>query len=194
MVRGQVHTLEAITASLLLVTSVLVALQLTSVGPLSASTSTQYLETQQQGTAEGVLASAVERGALRRAVLFWHSSEESFHDTGEKSYYRSKAPPNDFGDLLDRAFGSKGIAYNVAISYQTAADERDTQRMVYQGVPGDNAATATRTVVLTDDAHLYDDTGSRTGTQVSGSNFYAGDTASSSVYTVLRVEVTVWRV
>jgi len=192
--RGQVHTLEAVIASLLLVSSIVFALQMTAVTPLSASTSSQQIETQQDANARGVLASAVENGSLRKTVLFWNASGEAFHNASDVGYYR-QAPPTAFGDALEEAFGSRGVAYNVRAVYITSSDERRTRRIVFQGEPSDNAARATRTIVLNDDARLYDETGARTATEVSDADYFATDARpDGNVYNVIRVEVVVWRI
>ena len=192
--RAQVHTLEAIVAALLLLTSVVFALQMTAVTPLSASTSSQHIENQQQASAEGVLASAVESGALRRAVLYWNETGERFHNTSSETFYTVNAPPNEFGGMLERQFGDRGIAYNVRVYYRTASGNVGEQLMVNQGEPSDNAVMSARTVVLTDDARLYNETGVRPGTTVRDS-YMSNDAAENSpVYTVARVEVIVWRI
>jgi len=195
--RGQVHTLEAVVAAMLLLTSVIFALQMTSVTPLSASTSSQHVENQQHAVAEGVLAGAADSGALERAVLFWNATGDRFHDTTDGRYYTRGPPDNDFGDALDRAFGRRGIAYNVYVTFQVG-DGRTTQTqpMVYVGKPSDNAVRATRTVVVSNDAVLRDSDGDRTGTRIAetSSSFYAPDVVNGSVYNSLRVEVVAWRI
>ncbi|WP_136715713.1 DUF7288 family protein [Halorientalis salina] len=192
--RGQVHTLEAIVGALLLLTSVVFALQMTAVTPLSASTSSQHIENQQQASAEGVLASAVESGALRRAVLFWNETDGSFNGTTSEEFYTVNAPPNEFGEKLERQFGERGIAYNVRIYYRTASGNVAEQLMVHQGEPSDNAVMSARTVVITDDARLYNETGARSGTSVRDSYMSNDVTTDSPVYNVVRVEVIVWRI
>jgi hypothetical protein len=193
--RGQVHTLEGVVAAVLILASVVFALQMTSVTPLSASTSSQHIENQQQATAEGVLASAADSGALKRAVLFWDETNNSFHDARDGRFYTRKAPPNELGHLLDRAFGARGIAYNVWASYQ-AGDGNATRRqeIVFVGAPSDNAVETTRTVVLTDDDRLVHETGKVNGSRLSQADFYTPDIASGSVYNVVSVEVVVWRI
>jgi hypothetical protein len=193
--RGQVHTLEGVVAAMLLLTSVIFALQMTSVTPLSASTSSQHVENQQHASAEGVLATATETGALERAVLYWNPTEGRFHDANEGRYYTSAPPDNDLGEMLDRAFGTRGIAFNVYISFQ-AGDGQATQRqrMIYVGEPSDNAVRASRTVVISDDARLRDADGNPTGDRVGDANFYAPDVTQGSVFNALRVEVVVWRI
>ncbi|MFB6178314.1 MAG: hypothetical protein ABEI77_01160 [Halorientalis sp.] len=192
--RGQVHTLEAIVGALLLLTSVVFALQMTAVTPLSASTSSQHIENQQQASIEGVLASAAQSGALRRAVLYWNESRGTFQNTSSEQFYTARTPPNEFGQLLERQFGSRGIAYNVRVKYRTASGNVGEQLMVNQGEPSDNAVTSARTLVLPDDARLYNESGVRPETSIRDS-YMSNDIAEGSpVYNVVRVEVTVWRI
>jgi hypothetical protein len=193
--RAQVHTMEAAIAALLLLASVTFALQMTAVTPLSASTSSQYVENQQNANVRGVLANAVEDGSLRKTVLFWNDTAEAFHNASDVGYYRNEGPSTAFGDSLERALGSQSVAYNVRATYITSSDDRRTRLIVYQGNPSDNAARATRTIVLSDDARLYDETGAETSTPVNDSNFYATDAnPDGNVYNVVRVEVVAWRV
>jgi len=194
-VRAQAHTLEAIAAGIVVLASVVFALQVTAVTPLSASTSSQHVENQEHASAEGVLAGAAESGALRRAVLFWNASGDRFHNATEGRYYSREPPDNEFGNALDRAFGTRGIAFNVYVSFQAGSGSAtQTQRMVYVGKPSDNAVRATRTVVLSNDAQLVDHESAKTGNRVGDARFYAPDVTNGSVYNALRVEVVVWRI
>ncbi|PSP84634.1 hypothetical protein BRC83_05245 [Halobacteriales archaeon QS_1_68_17] len=193
--RAQAHALEAIAAALLLLTSVLFALEMTAVTPLSASTSSQHIENQQQASAEGILATAADSGALETAVLFWNRTAGKFHEANETAYYTSKAPPNEFGGMLERAFGEEGLAYNVEVIY-VVGDQRIVQQMVNQGVPSDHAVRASRSVTLTDKTEIRDANGEPNGTAINDtSNFYVVDASpDSGVYNVVRVEVVVWRI
>lgn len=192
-------TLEAVTAAILLLTAVGFALQMTSVTPLSASTSSQHLENQLQATGEGVLASGADTGALEDALLFWNRSEDAFHNTNPGvSYYRRGSIPNRFGEFLNESYGERNIAYNIVIYYQTKSGEERRQRLVHQGQPSDHAVSASRTVVLTDDDRLVNEDGTL-GAQINGTNFYAPDVGVESggdrqYYNLLRVEVIAWRI
>ncbi|SFL08194.1 hypothetical protein SAMN04487950_2343 [Halogranum rubrum] len=200
--RAQAHTLEAISAALLVVGSVVFALQVTAVTPLSASTSSQHIENQQDAMASGILAQATEDGSLKRAVLFWNEIGGQFYDAGpRRPYYMNAPPPPDieFGRLLERTYGVRGIAYNVHVGYQAPGGGYREIRYIYRGEPSDNAVTASTYVTLFDDDPLYDDADDdgvaeqTTGTSLSTTNFYASDVSTSLVYNVLRVEVVVWR-
>ncbi|WP_224447165.1 DUF7288 family protein [Haloprofundus salilacus] len=204
--RGQAHTLEAVMSALILITSVIFALQVTAVTPLSASTSSQHIENQQQATAEGVLTAAADSGALERTLLFWGDSDgdgdDEFRGATNEEYYTAGYPPTEFGRILSSTFGDRSVAANVYVRYHTDGGGERRQRLFYQGEPSDNAATATQLVTLYDDAVLYDDEDgdgiaepTDPKTQINEDNFYAEDIdgIDSGVYTVLRVEVVVWR-
>jgi hypothetical protein len=191
--RGQIYTLEAVIAAVLLMSSLVFALQVTAVTPLSASTSNQHIENQQRASASGVLTAAEEAGALKNAVLFWNDSTGQYYNaTGQRRYYTSN-PPNDFGNITERAFAGRGLAVNVRI--YPHANSTDTTRLVYRGEPSDNAVSASRTVTIYNDDNLTAPPSNRT-TVADADNFDEAvpeDSGGSGVYNVVRVEVTVWR-
>lgn len=210
--RGQAHTLEAVIGAMLLVTSLTFALQVTAVTPLSSSTSSQHLENQQEATAAGVLAVAAEQGVLKPASTYGNDTADgrddarfSFHHPDENGFYVNAAPTNRFGAMLDRAFGTRGLAYNVYVVYQTTSNTTNSVRMVYRGQPSDNAVVARRTVTLYDHDALHEpeadgdatdfDIAQPTATVLAGAgdDFYAQDVAAGPVFNVVQVEVMVWR-
>ncbi len=189
--RGQAYTLEAIIASVLLISSLVFALQVTAVTPLSASTSNQHIENQQRASASGVLTAAQEAGVLKDAVLYYNDSEGEYHDADRVTFYTNGYPPNEFGNITRRAFEGRGLAVNVLI-YPDA--NSGPSRMVYRGEPSDNAVSASRTVTIyDDDALTAPDTSETAATASNFSNVVPEDTTGNNVYNVVRVEVTVWR-
>lgn len=216
MNRGQAHTLEAIVGALLLLTSLVFALQVTAVTPLSASTSSQHIENQQQASAQGALAAAEKEGVLKPAVLYGNDGADgnddgrfAFHEiSASAQYYVNRAPRNGFGAILERTFAGRGLAYNVYVNYETSTGSA-RRRMVYQGDPSDNAVAAQSTVTLYDDDVLYvpadgdpDTFGAKrcdpadsscSDLASAGDEFYAQDMASGRVFNVVEVEVVVWR-
>lgn len=192
MDRGQAYTLEAIVAALLIITSLTFALQVTAVTPLSASTSNQHIENQQRASAAGVLTAADEAGVLKDAVLFWNDTETEFHDAERITYYTNSDPPNEFGNILDRAFDGRGLAVNVLV-YPEGGDR--PLRMIYRGEPSDNAVSASHTVVIYDDDNLTAPNHQDIEVQDASSygNYIPQRDTGSDVYNVVRVEVTVWR-
>jgi hypothetical protein len=189
--RGQAYTLEAVIASVLLISSLVFALQVTAVTPLSASTSNQHIENQQRATAAGVLTVAQEAGELKNAVLFWNDSKAEFHDAERVTYYTNTYPPDEFGNITQRAFDGRGLAVNILIHYNTS---EDPSRMVYRGAPSDNAISASRTVTIYDDDELTAPNTPETAASAANySDVVPEEPNSNNVYNVVRVEVTVWR-
>jgi hypothetical protein len=201
--RGQAYTLEAVIASVLILSSLVFALQVTAVTPLSASTSNQHIENQQRFTASGALAAADEEGLLKEGVLFYNTTDEAFHNADRLEYYTNTYPETDdgdatpFGGILERSFADRGLAVNVLVHYETDGS-RGTQRLVYRGEPSNNAGSATRTVTLFEGDWVRDGDNRRTrqlGAVDSAANetFYAPNHYDSRVYNVVQVEVVVWR-
>lgn len=220
--RGQAFTLEAIVGGFVLVAALVFAVQVTAVTPLSASTSNQFIETQQAGTARGVLSAAGEESgvrdsALKRAVLFWGDEDSDgnreFHCansgrayfTGDPDLstcnlalgdpFSDRIPPNELGSKFGLAY-SDGVAYNIVLSFRTTSGDIKTQRLVFQGSPSDNAVQVTSLVTLYNNDELYTSEGVRSGTDIDSgaAAFYAPDAHGSGLYNVIKVEVTVWRI
>ena len=191
--RGQAYTLEAVIASLLLVSSLVFALQVTAVTPLSASTSNQHIENQQRASASGVLTAAQEAGVLKDAVLYWNDSDsaEEYYDAERLTYYTNSYPPNEFGNITERAFDGRGLAVNVLVYHN---ESEEPSRMVYRGEPSENAVSASRTVTIYDDDNLTAPDATRTAADANSfADVVPEASGGTGVYNVVRVEVTVWR-
>lgn len=194
--RGQAHALEGVSAALLVVLSLLFALQIVATGPLAASTAREHVSNQLRGAGEGTIAVADERDDLHAALLYWNDTGGKFHGADLDSLYVDRAPPNAFGDLLEATFPGNRTVYNVVLRYRGENDTRESLTMVYSGEPTEGAVTVRRTVTLYDEDRLRAADGSRTGVTISGAGdrFYAEDVAPGPVYNVVVVEVTIWRV
>ncbi|MFB6252625.1 MAG: hypothetical protein ABEI27_13255 [Halobellus sp.] len=194
MDRAQAHTLEAITAAMILVSSLVFALQVTAVTPLTGSTSSQHIENQQGAVAEGLLTTAEENGTLTSTLLYWNDSEESWHGaTGDG--YVGGAPPTAFGAALDDALSERGVAFDLTMHYVDASGTRRSQAIVDLGEPSDHASSATRLVTLEDDDRLRAQDGSVSGTTLENASYVVGDTVpEQNLYAVVEVELVVWRI
>lgn len=195
--RAQAHTLEGIVAAMLILTSIVIALQVTAVTPLTASTASQHIETQERASASGVLSSARSSDAIRPMLLYWNRTGARFHGSGENGYY---ATTDDipvkmaFPELLNRSFGQNGYAFNVVARYVTPDSNIRERRIIYMGRPSDSAAASSVTVTLYDRDRVLDAGRHTTDANLSSSPFFADDIAPGShVYTVVDVEVVVWR-
>lgn len=184
---------------LLLFASVLFAMQVTAVTPLSASTANQHIENQQQAVADGLLTQASSEGELKPTLLHWDEGNATFHGA-ERGFYTDGSPPTWLGEQLDGEFRDRGLAYNLRVTYLDAEDGRSTKRIVHSGEPSDHAVSATRIVTLYDGDMLYETNGDPTGPtldEVANDGtvrFYAPDLdAEDPVYNVVEVEVIAWR-
>jgi hypothetical protein len=193
--RGQAHTLEAVVAGLLLLSSIIFALQMTAVTPLSASTSSQHIENQQRSVAQGALATAASQGALKESVLYWNDTGGQFHGTSDIGYYTNEPPNTTFGAILQQTFDDRSISYNVYIQYQKQSGGQASKPMIYRGRPSDNAVSASRSVTLMDDDPLIRADGTANhSVDVSSASTYPAQNVGTSVYNVVRVEVVAWRI
>ena len=195
--RGQAHTVEAFSAAVVLLASVVFALQVTAVTPLTASTASQHIENQQSGVGGGVLDQAAENGNLSKMVLYWNDDDGEFHNaTSESGSYTLAGPPNGFGKTLNRTFLDRGIAFNLRVSYASGTGT-DTTTIVDLGAPSDNAVTVHRSVTIYDNDHVYEWDGDEntTVTARNATNFYTGDdqAPNSPLFNVVKVELTLWR-
>jgi len=193
MARAQAHTLEAVAAALILVSSLVFALQVTAVTPLTGSTSSQHIENQQAAVAEGVLASAADTGSLTPTLLYWNESAEDWHGASEDGYVRG-GPPTAFGATLNETFLDRGIVFDLTLYYVDDEGDRQRVRIVDLGEPSDHASTARRTVTLADDDPLRDPDRSASDTTLANASYPAPDAApGQSLYSVVEVELVVWR-
>ena len=192
MARAQAHTLEAVAAALILISSLVFALQVTAITPLTGSTSSQHIENQQAAVAEGVLAAAAENGTLVPTLLHWNESTGNWHGASEAGYARG-GPPTAFGSTLNETFLDRGVVFALTV-YYIDDGERQREQIVDLGEPSDHASTARRTVTLTNDDPLYDPDGSASNTTLANASYLMSDAdPDGALYSVVEVELVVWR-
>jgi hypothetical protein len=199
--RGQAYTLEGIIAALLLLSSVLLALQAVSITPTTPGTIDRDARAQLRTQAQDVLAVSHESGALKQAVLQWNTSTGAFYDPDYDDYnisrefgYGPKRPPNDFGRMLNETFAQRGFNVNVYIEYRSGSDWTETERrvLIRRGIPTDNAVSATHVVTLYDDMQLTAGSYERLG-DLDPADFYAKDIyPNGPIYNIVRVRVVIW--
>jgi len=193
--RGQAHTLEGVVAALLVLTSVVLALQMTAVTPLTASTANQHVQSQERAAARGVL-EATSGASLRRTVRYWDPSQGSLPNAGSGGYYVGTGPTNlEPLRRLNETFAGRGVSYNVRLVYFDGPNgQRRTRRFLYSGAPTVNAVEVTRTVTLYDDDRLVGPGGPTGTTLENASSYVVPDAApNSTLYNTVTVEVVVWR-
>jgi len=188
MSRGQVYTLEALTASIVVLASLAFAL-----GMVPAGTDGQRTATEEAELASSALSEAVEDGSLRRTLLYWNETFDAFHGSNSTGHYVARAPPTAFGETMRETFANRSVVFEVNLVY---VENGDVVRrpLVERGDPGSGAQRVSRRVTLYDDDVLYDAGGNPTNRTLANSSYWAPDASSGPVYTVVEVEVVVWQV
>jgi hypothetical protein len=193
--RGQVFTLEAFVAALLVLSSVAFALSVTAATPLSGSTSSQDVERHHASVGGSLLGTAQATDVLRPTLLAWNDSAGAFHGAADKGYHTACGFETDFGRLLETSLEDRGIACTVRVGYLTPTDDVRFHRLVYLGEPSDHAVRVRTAVTLYDDDVLLDASGSATSiTLADAQSFYVPDAVPDDrLYNVVQVEVVLWR-
>ncbi|RQG89837.1 hypothetical protein EA462_07410 [Natrarchaeobius halalkaliphilus] len=194
MARGQIHALEGILAAVLLVLSLVFALQVSAVTPMTESTSSQHIENQQRAVGQGLLEAAAEDGSLKTALLYWDNDAETYHGSNEDHRYTSGLPDDlRLGSELRRTITERGIAFNLHVNYVDDG-EISSRTLVTQGEPSDHAVTVTETVTLFEDDTLFDSSGDPTDvTLQDAEEFYVPNEADGALYNVVEIELRLWR-
>lgn len=196
MERGQIHTLEAFLGALLVVGALLFATQATAVTPLSASTSNQHVENQHAEIAADLLRLTADSGSLSEALRYWNATTDEFQDTARNRTVYTEIPPtgHPLREELSTAFGTGERAYNIDARFQTADNRTIAKEIVSMGTPSDHAVSAVRTVTLYEGDTLsaggFEDQELR---NVSDEFWAPNINSSSSLYNIVEVRITVWR-
>lgn len=188
--RGQAFTLESVLAAFVVIAGLVFALQAVTVTPSTTGATAEPADTTKLNS---VLSESAESGALKRAVLAWDSG---FLGTSGENYFEGAYPDNEFGTALDEGLDGT-VVVNVFVHYRTGPDTVERQRLIYNGLPGENAVRAETLVTVFDGDHLYEGDGDRRPATVGSAGLYPGLTDQSStsdVYAVLEVEVIAWQV
>lgn len=201
--RGVQWTLEAFLAVLVLLSAIVVVTAVVPTGTGQAEAELSQTQLQQAG--DDVLRLAEQENLLHETLLYWDSTDHAFigteTDLGGAPHYVTfaDAPNHPLTGLLSGTLVERHIGYNIHIEYQ--ADTGTERRpIVYQGPAGGDSVTASKTVILTNSDTLAvtsDEDCEILGnlSECSADSFYAVDTSPSSErYTVVQVELELWRV
>ncbi|MFB6282498.1 MAG: hypothetical protein ABEK59_00995 [Halobacteria archaeon] len=188
---GQVHTLEGVSAAVLIILTATFMVQSLAITPTSSSTASKEVETQMKVIGEDLLDKTYSTGGLREALLNWNGTGGNFVDAGTKGFYRGRGMPGKFGDDLNQTYFQKGIAYNIELTYRrSGTNDTATTTLVTNGEPTTNAVTVNRLIVLYDDDTL---TGS--SKQLGEAVDYPIENLDSPdlIFNVVEVRLTAWR-
>lgn len=203
--RGQAFTLEGVLGATFILLGLLIALQTTVITPTTGGAVDDETRSQIRIKANDVLVVTAENEArdLSWYVRYWNPNTRTFYHADRPAVgYGDRAPPGEFGELLEESFTNQGRRYNLVLRYRgnESPDSSGTQRMVYQGPPAEHAVVATYTITLYDSNTLagpgatsrrlseYD-----TNASDNDDSFYPiPDVVDGPVYNVVEVRLIAW--
>ena len=200
--RAQLHTIEALTASLIIVLALAVVVEATSVTPLSSSFTSQHIKVELQNTGNDVLATLDETpvteapgspSLLKESLVEWavftHYDTYSWNNTSFVSVAQANrsALRTPLSDALSYALINQGIIFNVEVSYDDQSGNVRTSKMIWNGDPSENSAVVTRLVALHDGADEIPD-----GDLYDSNSILPDISPATPLHNVAEVRVTMW--
>ncbi len=178
---GQLHTIEALAASSLILAAMLFITQATPLTPLTSSASNQQIEFYLAMLGQDLLTTANYSpdplnisSPLKSAILNWDGIREN--------NLQGKSNLTEFEKILLATLSSRGIAYDLELIYiNTSSYDLATAAMIWNGEPSDNAVTVYETVVI------YN------GDALNPSNPLEDIDTTSDFYNLALVKLTLWR-
>ncbi|MDZ7730676.1 MAG: hypothetical protein U5K37_06785 [Natrialbaceae archaeon] len=217
--RGQAITLEGFIASMVILMSLLLALQSAVITPSTGGAIDRTVQSQLQHEAKDALLVSEtitedDNGTLTRFLLYYDEDEGKFHNAnqalgagypgynssgfeGNVSIIDGPNRVNPLGTILHERFDQQGWSYNLHLVNETGYEHR----VVYQGEPTENAFTASYLVTLYDDNRLLESDGTEDPTPTrlrdletppERSYIFPDAEPGGPVYGVVEVRLTVW--
>ncbi len=190
---AQMHTLEAIMASLIMVAIIVYTVQATSLTPLTSSTANAHIEAQLQTMGQDML-NALSYSAyghdsdLKTDILNWDGKQYVWNGT---AYSTIKSPiyelqSSSLARTLEFIAVRRGIAHNVYFSWVDEEGVTASRRYIYNGDPSNNAVVISKRVQLSNgDIGNVTDFETRTGIPDADN--------STDFYNIVNVKMALWR-
>jgi hypothetical protein len=161
--KAQLHTLEGVVATSLLLMVIVYAIDSTSMTPLTSSTSNVHMDTELEVLGQDILNTLdyTEPGYnsnLKNDVLNWTGDQYVWDGT---EYLENNNDPvnatsldNNLTEILSTTLARQGIAHKVEVSYLLISDNitvsSPPEEWIYAGVPSNNVVVVSRKIVLYD--------------------------------------------
>lgn len=189
---AQMHTLEAVMASTIMVMVIVFAVQATSLTPLTSSTANAHIEAQLQTIGQDMLSALDhsqydQRSNLKKDILNWNGDEHAW--SGESYESRANASislNSSMEDMFTYILISRGIAHNVQFSHMSDTGRFSSIFYIYNGDPSDNAVIVSRKVLLSNP-----DIGNTSTFQTNTGIIDIDDT--TDLYNIIDVKLILWR-
>ncbi|AFV23732.1 hypothetical protein Mpsy_1525 [Methanolobus psychrophilus R15] len=189
---AQMHTLEAIMASIIMFAIIVFTVQATSLTPLTSSTANAHIEAQLQTMGQDILnalsySSYGQDSDLKIDILNWDGEQYVWNGV---VYRTVKTPQHELqssslAQTLEFIAVRRGIAHNVHFSWINEDGVAVSRRYIYNGDPSNNAVVISKRVHLSDtDVGNAADFMARTGIP---------DADPTGFYNIVNVKMTLWR-
>ena len=189
---AQMHTLEAIMASTIMVMIIVFAVQATSLTPLTSSTANAHIEAQLQVIGQDMLSALDysqydQRSDLKNDLLNWNGDEYAWSGEFYKSRTNESITLNSSMEgILSFIAIPRGIAHNVQLSHISDTGRFSSIFYIYNGDPSDNAVIISRKVVISNP-----DIGNTSTFQANTGIVDIDDT--TDLYNIIDVKLILWR-
>jgi len=190
---AQMHTLEAIMASTIMVMVIVFAVQATSLTPLTSSTANAHIEAQLQVIGQDMLSALDysqydQKSDLKNDILDWNGDEYAWSgDSYDSRAVNSSISLNSsMTDMFTYILIPRGIAHNVQFSHMSDTGRFSSIFYIYNGDPSDNAVIVSRKVLLSNP-----DIGNTSTFQTNTGIIDIDDT--TDLYNIIDVKLILWR-
>lgn len=190
---GQMHTLEAVTATMIMVSVIVFTVQATSLTPLTSSTANAHIEAQMQTMGQDMLnvldhASSGDTSPIRQDIISWNGEEFSWNGTAYCSVTTNGYTllNSSTAGVLKEIAVPRGIAHNVLFRYIDNSGLPQGTAYIYNGDPSDNAVSISRKVLLSNH-DISDPVAFLANTGIPDAD------SSSDFYNIVDVRLTLWR-
>jgi hypothetical protein len=190
---AQMHTLEAIMASLIMVAIIVYTVQATSLTPLTSSTANAHIEAQLQTMGQDMLNALSyspygQDSALKTDIINWDGEQYVWNGTVYKTIRKPTHDLNQssLAETLEFIAVKRGIAHNVYFGWINEEGVSVSRRYIYNGDPSNNAVVISKRVQLSD-ADVGNTTEFVTHTGIPDAD------NSTEFYNIVDVKMMLWR-
>jgi hypothetical protein len=195
--RGQMQTIEGITAAFITIFVLVVVVQSTSITPLSSSFTNQHIKLELKNIGNDILSTLDQTrvvnttdpgvpSRLKQSVIDWGVFEGynmfSWNNTSYVCINNENVTRLDtpLSGALEYALINSGIAFNVEVRYPDDSGYLRTTKMIWNGDPSENSVTVTRFVTL------YD------GDGLDNPNILPDLSPGTDLHNIAEVRLTLW--
>lgn len=202
--RGQMQTIEGVTAAFIVVFVLVVVVQTTSVTPLSSSFTNQHIKLELQNIGNDILTTLDDTrlvnttdpataSLLKQSVINWAIySDYSMFAWNNTTYVcltgnSHSSLDTPLTNAIKFALVEKGIAFNLEARYPDGLGNVRTSKIVWNGDPSENSVTVSRFVVLHDS-----DSEIPVGPSYDDINVLPDISPETNLHNTVEVRLTLW--